>query len=109
MKKLLLDENLPRKLKYRFGEGYEVITVPEAGWSSKKNGELLAAMAENQFQYLITADQNLRFQQNLNKYDIKIVILIAENNRYETLLPYVEEIKTKIETAKDDNIIELVL
>ena len=31
MKKLLLDENLPKKLKYRFGPGYEVVTVPEMG------------------------------------------------------------------------------
>ena len=30
--KLLLDENLRRKLKYRFDAAFEVITVPEIGW-----------------------------------------------------------------------------
>lgn len=37
--KLLLDENLPRKLKQDLSE-FEVFTVSEKGWSGKKNGEL---------------------------------------------------------------------
>ena len=37
--KLLLDENLPKKLKYRFSENFEVLTVPEMGWSGIKNGD----------------------------------------------------------------------
>ncbi len=36
--KVLLDENIPRKLKYRFSEEFEIITVPEMGWSGIKNG-----------------------------------------------------------------------
>lgn len=38
--KVLLDECLPKKLK-REVEADFVQTVPEAGWASKKNGELL--------------------------------------------------------------------
>tara|TARA_R110002020_G_scaffold1998_2_gene9189 strand:+ start:64777 stop:64920 length:144 start_codon:yes stop_codon:yes gene_type:complete len=44
--RLLLDENLPRKLKYRFSEAHEILTVPEMGWSGIKNGDLLKRMHE---------------------------------------------------------------
>lgn len=36
--KILIDECLPRKLKHTLGV-HDVMTVPEAGWSGKKNGE----------------------------------------------------------------------
>ena len=44
--RILLDECVPRRLR---GElpGHDVQTVPELGWSGKKNGELLALMAAN--------------------------------------------------------------
>jgi hypothetical protein len=37
--KVLLDECLPKKLKWEL-TGHKVITVPEQGWAGKKNGEL---------------------------------------------------------------------
>ena len=45
MKKLLLDECIPRKFKSHLS-GYDCLTVPGAGWAGKKNGELLS-LAEN--------------------------------------------------------------
>lgn len=39
--KILLDENMPTKVKYDFGESHEVRTVRDMGWLGKKNGELL--------------------------------------------------------------------
>ena len=97
MKKILLDENLPKKLKFRFGKEYEVLTVPDLHWNSLKNGELLNAMQENGFEVLITVDKNLRFQQNLAKFKIVVIVLNAKDNRYETTLPFVEKIIDKIE------------
>ena len=41
MKKLLLDECIPKKLKSHLS-GCDCVTVPEAGWAGKKNGELLS-------------------------------------------------------------------
>jgi predicted nuclease of predicted toxin-antitoxin system len=74
--RLLLDENLPKKLKYRFSSEFSVLTVSDLGWQAKQNGELLAAMLEEKIQVLITADKNLRFQQNLEKIGICVVILM---------------------------------
>jgi len=40
--KLLLDENVPVKLRYRFSEReIQVSTISEQKWNSKNNGELL--------------------------------------------------------------------
>lgn len=33
--KVLLDENIPKKLKFDFGDDYQVLTVREMGWQGK--------------------------------------------------------------------------
>jgi hypothetical protein len=50
--RLLLDENLPKKLKADF-PNHEVFTVAEMQWAGKKNGELLKLMLENDFGALL--------------------------------------------------------
>ena len=77
--KVLLDECLPKKLK-REVEADEVSTVPEAGWASKQNGELLR-LAEANFDVLLTNDQNLEHQQDLKKFDLAIIVLVAPTKR----------------------------
>ncbi len=94
--KILLDENLPRKLKADFGEGYEVKTVRDMEWLGKKNGELLGLITFNGFDFFITIDKNLQHQQNLDKFNITIFLLLAKNNRLETLQFLVSKIKDKI-------------
>jgi predicted nuclease of predicted toxin-antitoxin system len=76
--RVLLDECLPKKLK-RDIEADIAQTVPEAGWASKKNGELLRLAATN-FDVLLTNDQNMEHQQNLKKFDLAFVVLVAPTN-----------------------------
>ena len=83
--KVLLDECLPKKLK-RETEADFVQTVPEAGWASKKNGELLR-LAEVDFDVLLTNDQNMEHQQNLSKFNLAFVVLVAPTNDIEDLKP----------------------
>lgn len=83
--KILLDESLPRKLKYDFEEGHEVRTVRDMGWLGKKNGELLKLMTDNSFKLFVTVDKNLPYQQNLQKLPLTIIVLCAKNNTLETL------------------------
>ena len=47
--KLLLDENLPKKLKLDFFE-YDIYTVTDRNWNGKKNGELLQLMQTEGFE-----------------------------------------------------------
>lgn len=110
MTKILLDENLPRPLIRDFPAGFEVSTVPDEGWAAKKNGELLAAMTAAGFEILITADKNLRFQQNLDKYPVKVVILRTHDNPYKTLKSHVPRIEKAIESmGAEDKILEVDL
>ena len=71
--KVLIDECLPHYLK-RALAGHSVQTVQEAGWSGRKNGDLLT-LADTTFDVFVTADQNLRYQQNLTGRNIAIIEL----------------------------------
>ena len=95
MKKILLDENLPRPLAQLLsGETMLVTSVHDLGWAEKLNGELIRAMLEEGFEYLLTADRNLQYQQNLDKYPIKLIVLRTHDNRLKTLIHHVETIKS---------------
>lgn len=89
--KLLLDENLPLKLKEDFME-FEVSTVRDQGWRGKKNGELLQLMIENGFDVLLTFDKNLQYQQNFDNYPISVIVLVARINQYEVLKNMVPQV-----------------
>ena len=81
--RILLDESLPRKLGLALA-GHEVRTVQQVGWAGLKNGELLR-QASGEFDVLLTGDQNLEYQQNPSRLPIAVVVLVATNNRIETL------------------------
>ena len=91
--KLLLDENLPRKLKYRFNIIYEVLTVPEMGWSGIKNGDLLEKMESKDLRVLLSVDKNMSHQQNLENHNVCLIVINAKNNRYDALLKFVPKIE----------------
>jgi predicted nuclease of predicted toxin-antitoxin system len=98
--KLLLDENIHIKLKYRLLErGLDVFTVTEKKWNSKQNGELLQLMIEEGFTHLLTFDSKLSFQQNFAKYPIPVIAIIAPSNSYKILMEMFEEIVQTIQTA----------
>ncbi len=95
--RLLLDENLPKKLKLDFPD-HEIYTVSDKKWNGKKNGELLKLMLEEEFDILFTFDKNLQHQQNFEKYPIAVFVLNAEDNAYITLkelVPQIREILSK--------------
>lgn len=79
--RILLDECVPRPLKRELAD-YGIRTVVEMGWSGKKNGELLRLMNQEGFTLLLTTDQNLRYQQNLEQAGVAVVVLVAHSNRY---------------------------
>jgi predicted nuclease of predicted toxin-antitoxin system len=83
--RVLIDECAPKALKKHLaGQGHECLTVQEAGWSGKQNGELLS-LVEAVFDVLVTVDTNLRYQQNLASRRIAIVVLHSTSNRLEDL------------------------
>jgi len=93
---VLLDEMLDRRLKRWLPEDVEAVTVRERGWDSKKNGELLA-LAEQEFDIFLTTDRGIPHQQDLSRYDLEVVVLLARSNRLSDLEPRMEEIRRLIE------------
>jgi predicted nuclease of predicted toxin-antitoxin system len=103
--KILLDECLPRKLKNDLA-GHSVSTVSEIRWKGLKNGELLR-LAENTFDVFITADQGVRYQQNLQGKNIAVIVLAAPNNRIETLRPLMPRVLATLDTIRRGEIVRI--
>jgi hypothetical protein len=101
--KILLDECLPRYLK-RALIGHEVQTVQEAGWSGRKNGELLT-LAESAFDGFMTSDQNLRYQQNLAGRRIAIIEL--PTNTLSVMRRLVPEILMALMTVRPGDYLQI--
>lgn len=104
--RILLDECVPRPLKREFAD-YKIQTVVEMGWSGKKNGELLQLMAQEGFTILLTTDQNLRYQQNLQQAGISVIVLIAPSNRLPDLLPLIPETINALRAIALGEVIEI--
>ena len=85
--RILLDECLPRRLKHAL-IGHEVQTVPEMGWASKRNGELLR-LAAREFDVFLTVDRRLQKEQQLPMFRIAVIVLAARSNRLLDLLPLI--------------------
>ena len=62
--RLLFDQNIPQPL-LRHITGHELLHTYHAGWEDLVNGDLIAAAEAARFDVLVTADQSLRYQQNL--------------------------------------------
>jgi hypothetical protein len=78
--KILLDECVDQKLRLLFGD-HECQTAAYAKLAGLKNGVLLAAAEAASFEILITTDQEIPYQQNLEGLRISIIILCARTNR----------------------------
>jgi predicted nuclease of predicted toxin-antitoxin system len=76
--RILLDENVDRRLKADFAEGHDVVTVAEAGWVGKRNGELLR-LAEKDFEVFVSTDKGIPHQQNVSRLDLAVVLLRARS------------------------------
>ncbi len=62
-----------------FLTGHEVSRAAQMGWSEISNGALLAAAEDAGFEVLLTADHNIRYQQNMTTRAIALVMLSTNN------------------------------
>jgi predicted nuclease of predicted toxin-antitoxin system len=90
--KVLVDECLPEDLVEWLAE-WDLRTVQKTGWAGVKNGELLRR-AEREFDLFLTADKNLRYQQNLKGR--RLAILVLPSNRLKVLRPMIADIGAAI-------------
>ena len=95
--KVLLDECVDWRLGRELA-AHEVKTARQMGWTTIKNGELLA-LAAQQFDVFVTVDRNLSFQQNIISFRIAVVVLQTRTNRLADLRALVPKLLSAIETT----------
>lgn len=105
MRRVLLDENLPRKLRRELPE-FAIRTTQEEGWTSFANGELLTR-AQASFDVLLTADRRLRFQQNLLQFNIGIVVIVTPDIRFHVIRTAIDSIRSALKTVNIRELLEV--
>jgi hypothetical protein len=103
--KVLFDECMPRPLRRLLAE-FEISTAQEMGWGRVKNGELLRR-AEGVFDAFLTADQQLKYQQNLKGR--MLAILVLSTNRWVKTKAEVPKIAAALRALKPGDYVELAL
>lgn len=78
----------------------------EIGWQDLDDRPLLER-ADASFDVLITTDQNLRYQQNLSRYSLSVIVLVAHTNRLEDLLPLVPEVLNELDVIQPGELVEV--
>jgi hypothetical protein len=91
--KILFDECMPEPLRPLL-VGLDIRTAQQMGWGRVKNGELLKR-AEGVFDVFVTADQSLKYQQNLTGR--RLAILVLSTNRWPRVKAKTAEITAAIQ------------
>jgi hypothetical protein len=94
--KILLDENLPHKLRRALGER-DVTTVDYMGWNGLKNGQLLRQAEESGIDVLVTGDRTLQYEQSITGRRIAVVVLSAQ--KWPTIRDHMPLIEKAIDTC----------
>jgi FixJ family two-component response regulator len=96
--RILFDKNVPVGVR-QFLIEHDVRTVVELRWPPQlENGELLKAAEASRFDVVVTADQNIRYQQNLTKRKLAIVVL--GSNIWPIVRSHGTEIAASVSAAK---------
>lgn len=107
--RLLLDENLPERLRLVFDPPIQAITVSFQGWKGKRNGELLEEAQSAGFDVFLTVDRGIPEEQEISRLALGIVLLECRTNRYSDLALHREEIAGAVRRAQPGSLIRLRL
>ena len=93
---VLFDHSTPVPLRYAL-KARTVVEAVERGWETLANGALLQEAEAAGFEVFITADKNIRYQQNLTRR--RIAILVLENAQWPILRPHVGRVVAAVNAA----------
>ena len=102
--RILFDKSAPYGL-VRHLEGHAIATAEERGWGRLENGALLSTAEEAGFEVFLTADKNLRYQQNLSGRKIALVVL--GNSPWHLVRLHITEIVAAINAATPGGYVEV--
>ena len=104
--RVLIDECIDPRVKLLFdGQiAHQVSTVHEQGWGALEDGPLLA-VAQDEFDVLLTIDRGLEYQQNLSKLRMGVVVAHVPKNQLDQYSALLKELVNAIETAQPGRVI----
>lgn len=102
--RILFDHGTPAPLQSFFTD-HSVHKAKDLGWDTLSNGDLLKAAEEAGFDVLLTTDKNIRFQQNLSRFSIAVVVLA--NPTWPMLGRYVKRVIEAAISAKPGSYCEV--
>ena len=102
--KVLFDQNVPRPLA-RFLTKHEVTRSARLGWEELKNGDLIEAAEELDFDVIVTADRNLGRQQNLE--DRRVAIVVSPSGQWPEVKPHIPLVVRTVDDARPGTFTEL--
>lgn len=85
--RVLFDHNVDRRFR-AYMTGHQVVTAREQGWERLTNGKFLRAAADAGFDGILSIDKKLRFEQNLDKLPIAVIVLDSISNALPALVPF---------------------
>ena len=94
--RVLFDKNVPYGARH-FLNNHQVETVDDHGWSRISNGELLKTAEAAGFEVVVTADQNIVYQQTL--IGRKIALVVLGSNIWPVVRNHELEIKATVDAA----------
>ncbi len=97
---ILFDHSTPAPLR-RYLTDHLVTEAIERGWDRLSNGDLLTEAEAAGFDVFLTADKNIRYQQNLKGRKIAIVEL--GTSRWPVVRLYVERVASAVNAATPGN------
>jgi len=103
--RILLDENIPVRLA-GFLTGHSVATVRDMRWLGVKNGRLIA-LAEGNFDILLTLDQGIQHQNHLRSTMLAFMVVQSPSNRLGDLLPLVPTILSGLDKIRPGSVVVL--
>ncbi len=93
---ILLDHSAPAPLRHAL-TGHTVVEAFEHGWERLVNGDLLTVAEAAGFEVMLTADKNIRYQQNLSGRRISLIVL--GNAQWPTLRRHTARVVAAVNAA----------
>jgi len=104
--RILFDNGAPNAI-VKILVGHEVTFSRAIGWHEFRNGELILQAEEAGYDLLLTTDKNIRYQQNLLRRKIALVVL--GNSQWPQVRLHLEEIAAAVNASTPGSYTEVAI
>ena len=104
--RILFDNGTPKQIA-AFLTAHQITRADQLGWGALENGELIAKAESQGYELFLSTDKNIKYQQDLMKRKIAIVVL--GNQNWPLVRPYLEQIAAAVNAAKPGSFTEVAI